>query len=102
MFYGSVCNSTNRHTALCLCAELCELFNTPAASNRCLLMAQLNINRLLVQDSTCKMYKNKLMDAFKYNQHDQLAVNVGNVIIELCLVRDNELSCELSASKCHY
>ena len=71
MFYGSVCNSTNRHTALC--AELCELSNTPAASNRRLLMAQLNI--------------------FKYNQ---LAVNVGNVIRELCLVRDNELSCALS------
>ena len=26
----------------------------------------------------------------------KLAVNVGNVIRELCLVRDNELSCELS------
>ena len=26
----------------------------------------------------------------------QLAVNVGNVIRELCFVRDNELSCELS------
>ena len=91
MFYGSVCNSTNRHTALC--AELCELSNTPAASNRRLLMAQLNINRLCFQDSTCKMYKHKLMDTFKYNQ---LAVNVGNVIRELCLVRDNELACELS------
>ena len=91
MFYGSVCNSTNRHTALC--AELCELSNTPAASNRRLLMAQLNINRLCFQDSTCKMYKHKLMDTFKYNQ---LAVNVGNVIRELCLVRDNELGCELS------
>ena len=26
----------------------------------------------------------------------KLAVNVGNVIRALCLVRDNELSCELS------
>ena len=26
----------------------------------------------------------------------KLAVNVGNVIRESCLVRDNELSCELS------
>ena len=43
------------HTALC--AELCELSNTPAAPNRRLLMAQLNINRLCFQDSTCKMYK---------------------------------------------
>ena len=75
-----------------ICAELCELSNTPAASNRRLLMAQLNINRLCFQDSTCKMYKNKLMDTFNYNL---LAVNVGNVIRELCLVRDNELSCEL-------
>ena len=33
------------------------------------------------------------MDTSKYNQ---LAVNVGNVIRELCLVRDNELACELS------
>ena len=47
-------------------------------------MAQLNINRLCFE---------KLMDTFKYNQ---LAVNVGNVIRELCLVRDKELSCELS------
>ena len=56
MFYGSVCNSTNRHTKLC--AELCEFSNIPAASNRCLLMAQLNIDRLCFQDSSCIMYTN--------------------------------------------
>ena len=39
------------------------------------------------------MYKKKLMDTFMYKE---LAVNVGNVIRELCLVRDNELSCQLS------
>ena len=56
MIYGSVCNSTNRHTKLF--AELCEFSKIPAASNRCLLMAQLNIDRLCFQDSSCKMYKN--------------------------------------------
>ena len=89
MFYGSV--YTNRNTKVC--AELCELSNTPAASNRRLLMAQLNIDRLCFQHSSCIMHKNKLMDTFMCKQ---LAVNIGNVIRELCLVRDNELSCELS------
>ena len=52
MFYGSVCNNTKTYYTK-LCAELCELSNTTAASNRRLSMAQLNIDRLCFQDSCC-------------------------------------------------
>ena len=55
-------------------------------------MAHMNIDSLCFQEISCVTYTNKLVDYFPYND---VYSNVGNILRELCLVRDNVLSTEL-------
>ena len=89
VFYTNVINSSNPSTRMC--GILCQFSKTSAATNRRLFLAKINDDGSALGNVTT--LKNVLYKAYDCNVDCRL---LGNVVRELCCMRDGQLQTDLN------